>query len=43
MRAREAQVEGQLQAERGRLTQLQNQISEMERAIDTAIGQMTAQ
>ena len=41
MRARETEVAAQLRSEQSRLTELQNQISEMERALDTAIRQTT--
>ena len=42
LRAREAEATSQLQMERERLTQLQNQISDMEQALDNAIRQMAA-
>ena len=42
-RAREAEIAGQLQSEQGRLVQLQNQIAELDRALDFAIRQTTGQ
>jgi len=40
-RAREADLANQVQSEQSRLTELQDRVSAMERALDTAIGQLT--
>lgn len=42
-RAREAEIAGELQSEQSRLAQLQNQITELDRALDLAIRQTTGQ